>query len=115
MKDVVICSAVRTPIRNFLGGLSTLGAVELGSLVIEEAEKRGGLEKKQVDHVVMGNVLSMGQGQNPARQAMIKAGLPMSGGAITVNKVCGSGLKVVWNMKGRQYIDQSDLSKMLTP
>ena len=95
MKEVVITSAVRTPIGNFLGALSPFSATELGGKVIEEAVKRSRIEKKDVDEVIMGNVLPCGLGQNPARQAMIKAGLPMSGGAITVNKVCGSGLKAV--------------------
>jgi len=95
MKEVVITSAVRTAIGNFLGALSPFSATELGGKVIEEAVKRSKIEKKDVDEVIMGNVLPFGLGQNPARQAMIKAGLPMSGGAITVNKVCGSGLKAV--------------------
>jgi acetyl-CoA C-acetyltransferase len=89
----VITSAVRTAIGNFLGALSSFSATELGGKVIEEAVKRSNIQKREVDEVIMGNVLPFGLGQNPARQAMIKAGLPMSGGAITVNKVCGSGLK----------------------
>ncbi len=95
MKEVVITSAVRTAIGNFLGALSPLSASELGGVVIAEAIKRSKIEKKEVDEVIMGNVLPCGLGQNPARQAMIKAGLPMSVGAVTVNKVCGSGLKAV--------------------
>jgi acetyl-CoA C-acetyltransferase len=95
MREVVITSAVRTAIGNFLGGLSSFSATELGEKVIEEAVHRSGIQKKDVDEVIMGNVLPTGLGQNPARQAMIKAGLPMSVGAITVNKVCGSGLKAV--------------------
>jgi len=95
MKEVVITSAVRTAIGNFLGALSPFSATELGGKVIEEAVRRSRIQKKDVDEVIMGNVLPFGLGQNPARQAMIKAGLPMSGGAITVNKVCGSGLKAV--------------------
>jgi acetyl-CoA C-acetyltransferase len=95
MREVVITSAVRTAIGNFLGALSPFSATELGGKVIEEAVKRSGIQKKDVEEVIMGNVLPVGLGQNPARQAMIKAGLPMSGGAITVNKVCGSGLKAV--------------------
>jgi acetyl-CoA C-acetyltransferase len=95
MREVVITSAVRTAIGNFLGGLSSLSATELGGKVIEEAVKRSKIRKEDVDEVIMGSVLPCGLGQNPARQAMIKAGLPMSGGAITVNKVCGSGLKAV--------------------
>ncbi len=95
MREVVITSAVRTPIGNFLGALSPFSATELGGKVIEEAVRRSGIEKKDVDQVIMGNVLPFGLGQNPARQAMIKAGLPMEGGALTINKVCGSGLKAV--------------------
>ncbi len=95
MREVVITSAVRTAIGNFLGALSPFSATELGGKVIEEAVKRSSIQKKDVDEVIMGNVLPFGLGQNPARQAMIKSGLPMSGGAITVNKVCGSGLKAV--------------------
>jgi len=95
MRDVVITSAVRTAIGNFLGALSSFSATELGGKVIEEAVRRSRIDKKEVDEVIMGNVLPFGLGQNPARQAMIKAGLPMAGGAITVNKVCGSGLKAV--------------------
>lgn len=95
MRDVVITSAVRTAIGNFLGALSPFSATELGEKVIEEAVRRSRIDKKEVDEVILGNVLPFGLGQNPARQAMIKAGLPMAGGAITVNKVCGSGLKAV--------------------
>jgi len=95
MREVVITSAVRTAIGNFLGALIPFSATELGGKVIEEAAKRSKIQKKDVDEVIMGNVLPFGLGQNPARQAMIKSGLPMSGGAITVNKVCGSGLKAV--------------------
>ncbi len=93
MREVVITSAVRTAIGNFLGALSPFSATELGGKVIEEAVRRSKIQKQDVDEVIMGNVLPFALGQNPARQAMIKAGLPMSGGAITVNKVCGSGLK----------------------
>lgn len=95
MREVVITSAVRTATGNFVGALSSFSATELGGKVIEEAVHRSNIQKKEVDEVIMGNVLPFGLGQNPARQAMIKAGLPMSVGAITVNKVCGSGLKAV--------------------
>ncbi len=95
MEKVVIVSACRTAIGNFNGTLSGFSATELGAMAIEEAVKRAGIEKNMVDEVIMGNVLPCGLGQNPGRQAMIKAGLPMEGGAITVNKVCGSGLKAV--------------------
>jgi len=93
--EVVIVSAVRTPIGNFLGGLRAFSAAELGGMVIKEAVRRAGIEPSQVDEVIMGNVLPAGLGQNPARQALLKAGLPVEVGAITVNKVCGSGLKAV--------------------
>jgi len=95
MEEVVIISAVRTAIGNFLGGLKDLSATELGAYVINEAIRRAGIRKEDVDEVIMGNVLPFGLGQNPARQAMIKAGLPWDVGCITVNKVCGSGLKAV--------------------
>jgi acetyl-CoA C-acetyltransferase len=106
MRDVVICSAVRTPVGNFFGALSSFSATELGAIVIEEAIKRAGIRKEDVEGVIMGNVLPCGLGQNPARQAMIKAGLPMSGGAFTINKVCGSGLKAV--MLAAQAIQSGD-------
>lgn len=105
-REVIITSAVRTPIGNFLGALSSFSATELGGKVIEEAIKRSQIRKEDVDEVIMGNVLPFGLGQNPARQAMIKAGLPMAGGAITVNKVCGSGLKAV--MLAAQVIKAGD-------
>ncbi len=95
MKDVVIVSACRTPIGDFGGSLSTVPATELGSIVIKEAVKRAGIRPQDVDEVVMGCVLPHGLGQNPAKQATIKAGFPWECGAITVNKVCGSGLKAV--------------------
>ena len=95
MNEVVITSAVRTPIGNFLGILSSFSATDLGAMAIEEAIKRSSIGKEDIDEVIMGNVLPCGLGQNPARQAMIKCGLPMSVGATMVNKVCGSGLKAV--------------------
>jgi acetyl-CoA C-acetyltransferase len=95
MKEVVIVSAVRTPIGNFDGALKELSALDLGSIVISEAVKRAGIDPLEVEEVIMGNVLPSSLGQNPARQAMIRACLPMSAGALTVNKVCGSGLKAV--------------------
>jgi acetyl-CoA C-acetyltransferase len=103
---VVITSAVRTAIGNFMGALSSFSATELGARVIEEAVKRSGIRKEDVDEVIMGNVLPFGLGQNPARQAMIKANLPMSAGALTINKVCGSGLKAV--MLAAQVIQAGD-------
>ncbi len=95
MKDIVIASAVRTPIGDFNGTLRDISAVELGAIVIAEAVRRAGIKKEDIDEVIMGNVLPAGLGQNPARQAMLKAGMPVEAGAITVNKVCGSGLKAV--------------------
>ncbi|MCJ7641121.1 MAG: acetyl-CoA C-acyltransferase, partial [Desulfobacterales bacterium] len=95
MREVVITSGVRTAVGNFLGALSSYSATDLGGFVIEEAVRRSHIHKDEVDEVIMGNVLPSGLGQNPARQAMIKAGLPMAGGALTINKVCGSGLKAV--------------------
>ncbi len=105
-KDVVIVSALRTAIGNFQGGLSSFTATELGGLAIAGAVDRVGLDKELVDEVIMGNVVPIGLGQNPGRQAMIKAGLPMQGGAITINKVCGSGLKAV--MLAEQAIKAGD-------
>ena len=94
-EEVYIVSGVRTPVGAFNGSLSAVKATELGALVISEAICRAGLDQGQVDEVIMGNVLPAGLGQNPARQAMLKAGLPYEVGAVTVNKVCGSGLKAV--------------------
>ncbi len=95
MKDVVIVSAVRTPVGVFLGSLAPVKAVKLGSIAIGEALKRAGLKGEEVDQVIMGDVLMGGQGQAPARQAAIGAGLPVSTPCLTINKVCGSGLKAV--------------------
>ena len=95
MREVVIASAVRTAIGNFGGSLLPLSAPELGAIVIKEALKRANVPGEKVDEVIFGNVLQAGLGQNPARQASIKAGLPIEVPAFTVNKVCGSGLKCV--------------------
>ncbi|MCO1600144.1 acetyl-CoA C-acetyltransferase [Desulfosporosinus nitroreducens] len=95
MKEVVIISAVRTPIGSFGGALGQIPAIELGGLVIKEAIRRAGLTPEQVDEVIMGNVLQGGLGQNPARQAAIKAGIPQEVPSWTLNKLCGSGLKSV--------------------
>ncbi|EGW41703.1 acetyl-CoA C-acetyltransferase [Desulfosporosinus sp. OT] len=95
MREVVIVSAVRTPIGSFGGAIGKIPAVELGALVIAEVLKRAGVKPEQVDEVIMGNVLQAGLGQNPARQATIKAGIPQEVPAWTINKVCGSGLKSV--------------------
>lgn len=95
LEDAVILSAVRTAIGKFQGSLSEMSAPQLGSAVVREAVQRAGLEAGQVDECIMGNVVSAGLGQNPARQAALGGGLPPSVGAMTVNKVCGSGLKSV--------------------
>ena len=95
IEDVVIVSAVRTPIGKFQGSLSDLTAPQLGSIVVREAVKRAGIDPNSVDECIMGNVVSAGLGQNPARQAALGGGLSPSVGAMTINKVCGSGLKAV--------------------
>jgi acetyl-CoA C-acetyltransferase len=93
--DAVIISGVRTPIGKFQGSLSEISAPKLGAIVVKEAVQRAKLKPEQVDECIMGNVVSAGLGQNPARQAAIFGGLPPEVGAMTVNKVCGSGLKAV--------------------
>lgn len=95
LREVVIVGAVRTPIGSFMGSLSSLPATKLGSIVIDEALNRAGIEKSVVDEVIMGNVLVAGEGQAPARQAALGANLPESIECLTINKVCGSGLKSV--------------------
>jgi acetyl-CoA C-acetyltransferase len=102
----VILSAVRTPIGKYLGGLSSYSAPKLGALVIREAVRRAGVEDGAVQEVIMGHVLQGGTGQAPARQAAIHAGLPGTIPALTVNKVCGSGLKAV--MLAAQAIKAGD-------
>ncbi|WP_342512499.1 acetyl-CoA C-acetyltransferase [Sporosarcina sp. FSL K6-1522] len=94
-KEVVIVSAVRSAIGSFLGSLKNVPATDLGATVIKEALARAGVTPDSVDEVIMGNVLQAGLGQNPARQAAMKAGLPEHVSALTINKVCGSGLKAV--------------------
>jgi len=93
--DVVIISACRTPVGKFQGSLSEFSAPELGAIAVREAVKRAGIDPAQVDECIMGNVISAGLGQNPARQAAIFGGLSPATGAMTINKVCGSGLKSV--------------------
>jgi len=95
MKEVVIVSAVRTAVGSFGGALKDVPAVDLGALVIKEAVNKAGIKPEMVNEVIMGNVLQAGLGQNPARQAMVKAGLPVEVSAMTINKVCGSGLRAV--------------------
>ncbi|AMO47326.1 acetyl-CoA C-acetyltransferase [Kosakonia oryzendophytica] len=95
MKDVVIVGAVRTPIGCFQGALSRHSAVELGSLVVQALVERSGVQPQDIDEVILGQVLTAGAGQNPARQSAIKGGLPNTVSAITINDVCGSGLKAL--------------------
>jgi len=106
MREAVIVSAVRTALGSFNGSLSSIGATKLGGIVIEEAVNRAGIGKDQVNEVIMGMVLSCGYGQNPAKQAAIQAKMPWEIEAITVNKVCGSGLKTV--MLAAQAIQLGD-------
>ncbi|MBE2978426.1 acetyl-CoA C-acetyltransferase [Priestia megaterium] len=94
-QEIVIVSAVRTAIGNFIGSLKNVSATELGAVTIKGALERAGVKPEQVDEVIMGNVLQAGIGQNPARQAQIKSGIPVTASAFTINKVCGSGMKAV--------------------
>src|SRR6266478_2551119 len=95
IKEAVIISAVRTPVGKFLGALKSFKATELGAIVVREAVKRSGVDPENVDEVIMGCVIQAGLGQNPARQAALFGGLPDTVSAVTVNKVCGSGLKAI--------------------
>jgi acetyl-CoA C-acetyltransferase len=106
MKEAVIVSAVRTPIGNFNGSLGSIGATQLGAVVIEAAVERAGISKDDVNEVIIGIVLPCGYGQNPAKQAAIKAGMPWEVEGLTVNKVCGSSLKSV--MLAAQAIQVGD-------
>jgi len=103
MKEVVIVSAVRTAIGAYNGSLADVSAVELGALVIKEAIRRANIDPSQVSEVIMGNVLQAGLGQNPARQAALKAGVPLQIPALSINKVCGSGLEAV-NLAARTIL-----------
>ncbi|MBC7292849.1 MAG: acetyl-CoA C-acetyltransferase [Thermoleophilia bacterium] len=94
-REVVILSACRTPVGRFLGSLAEVPAVKLGAIVIREAVRRAGIEPRDVDEVILGNILQAGQGANPARQASLQAGLPQEVPAMTVNKLCGSAMKAV--------------------
>lgn len=95
MKNVVIASAVRTPVGSFGGALQPLSGIELGVIAAKEAIKRAGIDPATIDEVILGNVLQAGLGQNPARQVAINAGIPKEVPAMTINKVCGSGLRAV--------------------
>jgi len=107
MRSSVIVSAVRTPTGKFLGGLKSFTAPQLGAMVVKEAVRRAGVSPDDIDEVIMGNVVGAGLGQAPARQAAIHAGLPPKVGALTINKVCGSGLKAV--MLAAQGIANGDV------
>jgi len=106
MKEAVIVSAVRTPLGSFNGSLGSIGATDLGAIVIAEALKRAGIEKQAVNEVIMGMVLPCSYGQNPAKQAAVRADLPWEVECFTVNKVCGSALKTV--MLAAQAIQTGD-------
>ncbi len=106
MREAVIVSAVRTPLGSFGGSLSNVGATILGGLVIAEAVRRAGVAPEEVNEAIMGQVLPLGYGQNPAKQAAVKAGMPKEVECITLNKVCGSGLKAV--MLAAQAIQVGD-------
>ncbi len=107
MQNTVIISAVRTPTGKFLGALKELSATELGAVAVREAVARAGIDPKDVEECIMGNVLSAGLGQNPARQAALHGGLSDEVAALTINKVCGSGLKAV--MLAAQAIGVADI------
>ncbi len=107
MQEAVIVSAVRIPTGKFLGSLKDLSATDLGALVVREAVSRAGIDPASVDECIMGNVVSAGTGQAPARQAALKGGLPHAVAALTINKVCGSGLKAV--MLAQQGILTGDI------
>lgn len=95
IKEAVIISAVRTPVGKLLGSLKSFTATELGAMVVRESVRRAGMKPEEIDEVIMGCVIQAGLGQNPARQAALRGGLPPTVSAVTVNKVCGSGLKAV--------------------
>src|ERR671918_1600139 len=107
MEEAVIVSAVRTPTGKFLGALKDLTAPALGALVVAEAVRRAGIDPAMVEECIMGNVVSAGLGQNPARQAALRGGLADHVAALTINKVCGSGLKAV--MLAAQAIATGDV------
>jgi len=109
MSEPVIVSGVRTPVGRFQGGLAALSAPQLGAIAVREAVKRAGLQPDQIDECIMGNVVQAGLGQNPARQAALGAGLPPKVGALTVNKVCGSGLKSVGLAAQAVQLGDSDI------
>ena len=111
-KEVVIVAALRTPIGGYKGSLKDMRADQLGSIVINEVLKKSKFNKEEIDEVIMGQVLTAGEGQNPARQAAINAGLPVSKPAHIVNQVCGSGLRAV--ISGYQSIKLGELNNVIS-
>ncbi|MEE3206419.1 MAG: acetyl-CoA C-acetyltransferase, partial [Pseudomonadota bacterium] len=111
MDDIVIVAAARTPVGSFLGGLKDVSAAFLGQVAIKEVIKRGKLDPQEVDEVIMGQVLTGGTGQNPARQAALAAGLPKEKTALTINQVCGSGVRSI--ALGAQSIHSGDTSSVI--
>ena len=107
LNEAVIISAARTPVGKFLGSLKGFSATQLGAIVVRESVKRAGVKPEDVDEVIMGCVIQAGLGQNPARQAALNGGLPPTVSAVTVNKVCGSGLKAV--MMAAQGVQLGDV------
>ncbi len=108
-REAVIISAVRTPVGKFLGRLKSFKATDLGAIVVRECVKRAGVQPQAVDEVIMGCVIQAGLGQNPARQAALRGGLPPTVSAVTVNKVCGSGLKAVMMAAQGTQLGDTDL------
>ncbi|MGB9833589.1 MAG: thiolase family protein [bacterium] len=108
MQEILICDARRTAVGTFMGALKDIPASDLGAIVLKEIIKSNGLDPKEIEEVIVGNVLQAGQGMNPARQASLKAGLPVSSTAMTINRVCGSGLQAV--ISGSQEIKTGDAS-----
>src|ERR1041385_4038908 len=106
LNEAVIISAARTPVGKFLGSLKSFSAPQLGAIVVRESVKRANVRPEDVDEVIMGCVIQAGLGQNPARQAALKGGIPFGVSAVTINKVCGSGLKSV--MMAAQGIQLGD-------
>ncbi len=111
-KEVVIVQALRTPIGTFKGALKSIKSYELGSIVIKEILSKSKFSKYEIDEVIMGQVLTAGVGQNPARQAAIKAGIPISKPAHIINQVCGSGLRAI--ISGYQSIKLGEIKNVIS-
>src|SRR5678810_823494 len=111
LNEAVIISAARTPVGKFLGSLKGFSATDLGAIVVRESVKRSGIKPEEVDEVIMGCVIQAGLGQNPARQAALNGGLPSTVSAVTINKVCGSGLKAV--MMAAQGVKLGDVEMVV--